>query len=152
VKLANKEGTLNPSYPIMIASMTEKRWIVCYPDGKVDDFPIIIGSGWYREWAHSGGNTTPTYAVFNMNMNSKVTGQWVDASNSGSSTVLGASLQSQQWADSGWKWWHGVAQSRIPGGGTAWCIGWNQNSMMMAWRAVLGAWGGYGFNVNSKIG
>jgi hypothetical protein len=25
VKLANKEGTLNPSYPIMIASMTEKR-------------------------------------------------------------------------------------------------------------------------------
>jgi len=153
VKLANAEGgTLNPLYPIMIASMKEKRGIVCYPDGKVDDFPIIIWSGGYREWAHSWGNTTPTYEVFNMNMNTKVTAEWVDASNSGSTTVLWASIQSPQWADSGGKWWHGVSQSRIPGWATAGCIGWNQNSMMLAWRAVLSAWGGYGFNVNQKTG
>jgi hypothetical protein len=152
VKLANKEWKLNPEFPIMIASMEEKRWIVCYPDGRVDDFPIIVWSGWFREWAHSGWNTTPTYEVFNMNMNTKVTDVWVDASNSGSSTVLWASIQSPQWADSGWKWWHWVADSRIPGWATAWCIGWNQTSMMMAASAVLSSWGGYGFNVNEKTG
>ena len=43
VELAKRVDNLNPSYPILLASMTERRGLVCYPDGKVDKFPIIIG-------------------------------------------------------------------------------------------------------------
>lgn len=72
---------------LTFASMTEKRAVVCYPDGKVDEFPIIIGSGGYREGAHSGGATTPTYEVFNFN-GANVPGRGMDASRGGSSTVI----------------------------------------------------------------
>lgn len=43
IKLENKlSGNINPNKVIALASMTEKRAVVCYPDGKVDEFPIII--------------------------------------------------------------------------------------------------------------
>jgi len=154
IVLANMEWVLKPSYPIALASMDDRRGIVCYPDGRIDEFPIIIWRWWHQKWAWAWWGGTPTYNVMNFNMNTKVTAIDQNAANSNKAnpTVLWASLQHDQvwWG----KWWHWVAQSRMDKwqDTTLWCIWANQESMMLAWNEIKKAWWGYWININTKQG
>jgi len=154
IDMAKKVGTMQPNKMIALASMTWENGpeaIVCYPGGKVNTFPIIIGAGSYWESVTTWDKKTPVNTLFNFDAGN-VAGRGKDASKWGSSTVLWWAVYSPEaWAMWG-RWWHGVADSRIPGGKTHGCIGAKQENMMAFASAVNQYGGWYGMNVAKKSG
>ncbi len=160
IEFCNTEWEVNPDLPIAIATMPGRAAIVSYPwqPIRIEEAPIIIGRNWYgpnvvADHDPGSGGTwdrrTQTGRVQHFNGASIV---WVWQGVNGSRTILGASITSPEWQDRGWRWWHGVSDSRIPNGGTWGCVGANQDFMMRLWNAVMSAGWGYGFQSEQALG
>lgn len=156
IEMAKKAWTLQEWKVIALSAMTSDQGpvaIVCYPEPawEVHTFPIIIWENWYDTSVSEWDKTTPVNALFNFDA-WNAAGRWNDASKWGSSTVLGwAAYSPEAWALWG-RWWHGVADHRIPGWKTHGCIGWKQENMIALASAINRHWGWYGMNLVSKQG
>jgi len=114
---------LKSGQPVALASARSWRWIFVH-NGQIREFPIIIGSwGTQRGTFQSGTPKTPTDRVVQFNSVNIADREYWDASLTGSKTVQWASLIAPELAQAWGKWWHGVADYRLPGGKTAWCVG-----------------------------
>lgn len=159
IEMAKKVWDLQEGKVIALASMWEwensrgPEGIVCYPEPawEVHTFPIIVWRNGYAEGVSSWDKKTPVNTLFNFN-SGKVAGRWNDASQWGSSTVLWGAAYSPEAAALGGRWWHGVADHRIPGGRTHGCIGAKQENMIALASAINRHGGWYGMNLVSKQG
>ncbi len=143
---------------IGIANVKGGMALAVYPDGKVHEFPIIIGKNGYSDGARSGDKKSNLRRIQTI-VGGKLVGRGQDASKTGSRTVVGAALYSKEEAHTG-KWWHGVADNRIAGrrGRTWGCIGAKQEHIQMMARTMLKkgsdgkVQGGYLYHVDSYEG
>lgn len=131
---------LTGKYPIALTDSRTKKCILVM--GKeTKEFPVIFGSGIVRDknWniiatyppvrngKHSWDHATMADVVYRFNgsyiAEEKYGRAAANRGEKGNKTILGARIESPESAANGEKWWHGVADYRIPGWATWWCVG-----------------------------
>jgi len=137
IEFAKKEPNIDKNKPIALASVSKHTWMISYPDWKFEQFPIITAKP---------GKTNMIWIVSHFDW-WKIAWRWHDASKWWSKTVLWAAAYSPEWGAHWWKWWHGVADYRIPNWHTWWCVWVKQEVAMRLVKSIKDHWGWYWYEV-----